>query len=121
MTNKKEKIEDPLKINPQVEAALKNTKEKMAFVANNPPMSEDFYCWKHGNIGTATMLMAVGGEILSNHCLYCLSELLLATVGNVVSSQDFLKTQKLITSLAQQPKDPHDVPPSIDPTKTKKE
>ncbi len=100
---------DPLKINTQVEAALKNTKEKMAFVANNLPMSEDFYCWKHGNIGTATMLMVVEGEALSNHCLYCLSELLLATVGNVVSSQDFLKTQKLITSLAQQPE------PSLEP------
>lgn len=121
MPNKKEneKVGDgaqpSLKVNPQVEAALKNTKEKLGFVGDKPLIPEDYYCWKHGNIGSATFLMVVNGEILSNHCLHCLSNLLKVTVGSVVSSQDFLKTQMLVSALAQQPESMAESPPELEP------
>lgn len=125
MPNEKKKKESPeLEINPAVEQALQNTKEKLGFVGDKPPGTPDCYCWKHGNIGSATMLMIVGGQILSNHCLYCLSELLTATVGNVVPAEDFLKTQMLISSLAgqmeQQAKAPNEVKPDPKNKKTPK-
>ena len=90
----KTKTDDPLKIDPEVQKALDETAKVLGETENLP----DFYCPKHGNIGLSTMILATDGEIISNHCVRCISELLKATVGEVVPPEDLLRAQTLVAS-----------------------